>query len=98
MGISELNKKKLQEAGEKNDEEITDMMSVEVKVDNTGARMTASNLAPRSNEGQNPANTEKQFVSPYSVKAMNLQAEISADKKSRQSIEGNIEIFAPHEQ
>ena len=98
MRTSELNKKKLQEAGEANDEEVTDMMSVEVKVDNTGARMTTSRLTPRSNEGQNPANNEKQYVSPYSVKAMNLKAEISADKKSRQSVEGNIEIFAPHEQ
>ena len=98
MGISELNKKKLQEAGETNDEEVTDMMSVEVKVDNTGARMTSSRLTPRSNEGQNPADKEKSFVSPYSVKAMNLQAQISADKKSKKSVEANIEIFAPHEQ
>ena len=59
MGTSELNKKKLQEAGEANDEEVTDMMSVEVKVDNTGARMTTSRLTPRSNEGQNQANNEK---------------------------------------
>lgn len=89
--------KKLQEGEDNGAEEVTDMLSVEVRVDSAGARMTTSRLTARSDESGNPEEAEQQFISPHSVKAMNLQAQIAAERSSNQPPEGNLEIFAPHE-
>ena len=60
-------------------EEVTDMMSVEVKVSNTGARLTQRELTPRSVSADREKSIEQPFISPHSTKAMNLQAVINAD-------------------